>query len=326
MNKKAHLGSMYTGMKLLRFALLVAVALSFVSLYGCEGLFGGGGAPDYEIATVTFPASGTVGEAITGSFTITNAGDGEGGYVITWTVYLSTDETLDSADTTVESSALSAISVGQLSDALQFTGTWPDSPGSYYLIISLTATDDTLVENNATVSNAITIDPIPAIDYTATDVVFPGNGYVGDEFAGSLYVSNVGSLDGAQSITWTAYLSSDQNWGLDDTVVGTAIVSALAGGGSSARQNFLGTWPATPGTYYLIAVVDATDDANSANDEVVSPALQATEVDYQVNSPTFPASATVGDAIAGDFTVTNIGGGDGFSSINWSLHISADTV
>ncbi len=309
---------------------LVAAVVIVASLSSCNffgSMFGDDALPpDYAIGTSVFPTSGVSGESFSGSFVVVNGGGGDGGSAVAWRLFLSVDNVHDSADTEIASGVIARLVAGQQSDSVGFSGTWPTMDGPCYFIVTLQATDDADPGNNVLVSGEIQISPVPMIDYAPTNPGFPTGGYVGADFAGSFYISNVGGLDGSEDVSWTVYLSDDQNWGLDDTVLASGTEVAPAGGDRSARFDYLGTWPTAPDTYYIIIVIEAADDENPDNDELVSDAQPVTRVDYDATSVTFPTAATVGDPISGSFTVTNVGDGAGTADIVWALWISTDAA
>ena len=310
---------------------VVAILVLFMGLTGCEffNTVLGLGAPDYQIVTVTFPAAGHAGEAFTGKFVVTNGGDGNGELVVSWQVVLSTDTIADGDDVEVESGVLTTIDVGQLSEPIEYAGTLPETQGTYYLVITITAADDEIATNNQKASAALSITAAPAIDYTPTNEVIPEFGIVSEPFAGSFTVTNVGGLAGGEDVTWTAVLSDDIYASGVDTPLGTGTISALDGGEESARFDYSGTWPALTGDYYIILFVSATDDVNDENDEVVSLAIPVSDtpyVDYDVTDATFPGTTTVtvGDSLSGSFTITNAGTGAGGEAVDWTVYISDD--
>lgn len=75
--------------------------------------------------------------------------------------------------------------------------------------------------------------------------------------------------NGQEDITWAVYISSDAIYDIGDIPADTGtIVDRLAAGTSKTPiVNSTERWPAIAGDYYLIAIISAADDTNTANNE-----------------------------------------------------------
>ncbi|MFH2115779.1 MAG: hypothetical protein ABIJ86_14865, partial [Spirochaetota bacterium] len=144
-------------MGMLCFA-LVLLSLSTCSLFGDPPV---AQKPDYGILSPSFPLAASVGTALNGSFVIANTGSGAGAYPVGWVVYISTDVSLDANDTQVDAGTISALAAGGASSEIVFEGTWPELVGSYYIIIEVSAGDDSSETNNRKSSTAISISALP---------------------------------------------------------------------------------------------------------------------------------------------------------------------
>jgi hypothetical protein len=142
--------------------------------------------PDYTVSAATMPTSGIPGAAFVGApgldFRILETGGNAGTLPISWRVYVSTDTLLDGGDTLADSGSIGSLGAGNFQD-VTFAGTWPGSPGkNYYLLVDLTAGDDTNPVNNGYISAVISVpdsfaesepndsDPPPAAPGSFDDV------------------------------------------------------------------------------------------------------------------------------------------------------------
>ena len=154
-------------------------------------------------------------------------------------------------------------------------------------------------------------------DLAATDaVVDEESPAAGAKFTLSVTVRNVGARD-APATTLRYYRSTDATITTSDTGVGMATVAELAAAGSS-RQSVTLTAPATEGTYYYGACVDAvpdeTDPANNCSASVEVTVQDA--VTTPRGNPDLMITVLVSDnapAAGAEFTLsaTVSNGGDG---------------
>jgi hypothetical protein len=231
---------------------------------------------DYFVSNPSFPISGLVNDVFNGSFTITNSGTTAGSQSITWRVYRSQDSVVDAWDVQVDTGTVPAIGSGVTSSIIDFSGTWPGTAGSYYLIIVTSATDDGNPGNNNAISVVINV-ATPFIDYLISTVSFPTSGVVNAAFSGSFMGTNAGNVAGSQNITWNVYRSNDNIYDSGDIQVDTGTLSALGAGSTSTSISFAGSWPSNAGTYFLIIGISATDDSNGNNNKVVSNPISVSE-------------------------------------------------
>ncbi len=283
---------------------------------------------DYLIPAVSNTGGTTSGQPLSASFTVQNIGSSAGTAAVYWTAYRSTDAALDvPGDAVIDSGSLSALAAGATSAAMGINGTWPSSTGTYYLIVKLSASDDVNAGNDSTASGAIAVTA-PDVDCSVTAVSSTGGSTTGGPLAGTFTVQNIGTAAGVATVYWTAYLSADANLNVGiDPVVDSGSVAALTAG-ASAGPTFSGTWPSTPGSYYLIVRVVASDDIASANDTKASAAVSVTapNVDYTVPTVSNSGGTTAGQALSGSFTVQNAGTASGASPVYWTAYLSADAL
>jgi hypothetical protein len=298
---------------------------------------------DYTVTGSTFPTVGTAGEAIPAGydFTVENVGAGNGNEDVSWKVYLSTDATLGGGDLVVaEGTALKLDSL--TSEAVTLSGTYPSAAaGSYRLIVSIDALDDTTTANNAYVAPAtFTLDPKP-VDYIVPTVSHSSGTVAGSAVSGSFTLRNQSlTADGSATVYWRAYASADTNAGANDFLLQAGSRAALAANTTTSAIAFSGTWPTTPGDWYLVVEVSAADDIDSANDAgaTVAPVTVTgaapLNIDYIVVEPITNSGTIVGYPHTGTFTVKNQGTVGGSQTVHWtayrssnaSLDVATDTV
>ena len=170
-----------------------------------------------------------------------------------------------------------------------------------------------------------TPEPAPAPDLVVgSPTVNDSSPAVGATFTLSTTVRNDGAGD-APATTLRAYRSTDATITTADTAEGTAAMEGLAAAGSTSTSVQL-TAPATAGTYYYGACVDAvTDESDTTNN--CSAAVQVT---VPAPTPTPPPTNTgrryeVGDVITTmptGFWVPDLTRGASFSVIGGNVEIN----
>ena len=287
---------------------------------------------DYMVSTAPAGGGYQVGSAINESFVVENQGSDAGSADIDWYVYSSTDPFYNAGDTLIDSGSYPGGlgfggSTGIGVDGDLVGGTWP-AAGSYYLIVRLEAADETNSSNNLASSALYTIaNPVATTpDYLAGGVsMYAPNVTTGSSVSETFTIQNIGS-NGVDEVDWTAYASLDTTPDAGEEI-GSGTISALTAGSSLAGITAFGTWPTTPGSYYLIITVTAPDeDPADRPDLGISPArfTVADPPDYEVQGVTFPLSVEAGTAIGGDFQIHNGGTGDGKRNIRWEAFLSYD--
>ncbi len=292
---------------------------------------------DYRLATV--PAGGgtvTEGDGISETFSVENIGTATGAQNVYWTAYVSSDAILDTAvDTVVDVDSLAPLAGGASSGAQTIGGTWPYSSGSYYLIISLSNSEDTNNANDQSPSTAAFTVSEPDIDYVVNSVSSTGDpALAGGAISETLTIRNSGTYAGSDAVYWTAYISSDAT--LDnpgDTPVDSGSISGLGAGATSASLNIdNGNWPniASSATYYLIVDISASDELSTATANNTGSAaftVNVPDIDYVVDSISSGGTpADIATAISETLVIRNAGADAGSADVLWSAYISDDTV
>ena len=218
-------------------------------------------------------SSPETGESFTLSATVSNAGDGASA-ATTLRYYRSTDATISSADTQVGTDALWTLAAsGTSAESISLTA--PNSAGTYYYGACVDAVSgESSSTNNC--SSSVQVDVIEPPPSSTPDLtvgspsVTNSTPNAGDIFDLSATVSNDG--DGASPATTLRYYrSTDATITTSDTQVGTDAVGALTASATSTGLDSVRA-PATPGTYYYGACVDAvtweSDTTNNCSSSV----------------------------------------------------------
>jgi hypothetical protein len=286
---------------------------------------------DYQISAPT--STGTpayIGSAITETFDLTNAGTDDGLKTVYWTAYRSTDATLDAGDDVVDSGSEAALPAGGSSTNIAIGGYWPQTPGTFYLIVDVWADDeDPAATPNDNSSGAFTVATYD-IDYQVGSITTAGTpASAGSSISESVTIQNVGTDAGVATVYWTAY-ASPGNTTLEagDMVIDSGSIAALGGGAVSGGQPITGTWPYVAGTYYIIVDLTVDDDGNGANDTTASGAVTITppDVDYDLTSVSGSGAVLTGSPISEEFQFNNLGSQDGVATVYWTAYRSSDAA
>ena len=249
---------------------------------------------EFSLSAATSDSRPSAGAQFTLSATVRN--DGEGTLpAVTLRFYRSTDATITTADTEVGTGAVASLAAsGSASDSLELTA--PSTPGTYYYGACVdTVADETDTTNNCSSSVQVTVAQVTV---TAPDLVVAAPSVTestpdaGAAFTLSAEVRNDGD-ESAAATTLRYYRSTDATITTSDSEVGTDAVAQLAASGTSSESVSL-TAPATPGTYYYGACVDAVaDESDTTNNCSSSVQVTVSERDLVVATP------TVSDSVPG---------------------------
>ena len=276
---------------------------------------------NYTVASVGSTGGTQAGGPLAGSFTLQNSGTAGGGQSVGWTAYVSTDSTatIDAGAVPLGSGTTAALGAGG-TQAVAFSGTWPSAAGTWYLKAAVSASDEVSTTDDVQVSGPITTT---IVDYAPSAVTNTGGLVGGAPMAGSFTLTNTGSANGSQTVSWSVYISTTSTLGVGSTLAASGTRAALPAS-QSAPVTFSGAWPAAGGSYYLIASVSASDDPNAANNQAASGVLSvtSTNVDYASSAVTSTGGQVSGSAMAGNFTLTNSGSGNGAQAVSWAVYIS----
>ena len=280
-------------------------------------------AADLVIADVSVSDGGpAVGAAFTLSVTVENGGGVTAG-ATTLRYYQSPDAVITTSDTPVSEDEIPALDrLGRASKSVDLPA--PSTPGTYHYGACVAASQgETDTTNNCSSSILVNVRATAQVPQGAPDLVVTSvsvsdrDPIAGTRITVSATVSNVD--DGtAQPSTVRFFRSADATITTSDTEMGTDTITAIAPSGSSSESVEL-TAPATPGTYYYGACVDAvTGESNTANNCSSSVTVTVTalypdlEVALTVNDATqqprktFNLSATVSNTGDGESPSTTL--------------------
>ena len=191
--------------------------------------------------------------------------------------YRSTDAMITTSDTSVGTDAVPELAASSRFVEAQ-SERLPTTPGTYYYGACVDAVaGESNTANNCSRSVKVTV-PEPQPDLVVESAsVDDSNLNTGASFTLSATVRNAGDEQSVAS-TLRYYRSTDSTISSSDTQVGTDAVGALAASGTSAESISL-TAPATAGTYYYGACVDAvTDESDTTNNCSSSVTIAVEEV------------------------------------------------
>ena len=288
---------------------------------------------DYAVPTTTFLATGTAGTAIAGgqTFQLASVGTATGATSVDWKVYLSVNTVLDGGDTLIASGSVPAVPFAT-SVPVILTGTFPSvAAGTYYLIVTVSSVEDTNLVNNTSAASALAM-LAKNINYVVNPVSSTGGTTAGAAMTGDFTIQNIGTADGSATIFWQVRASPDPIFDATDYIVaGGSIPGGLPKGPPATTIPVSGTWPSTPGTWYLFAVAVAVDDIDNSNN-VSTPTLVSTtgvapaNVEYRVDGVSNSAGMVAGDPISGTFTYHNFGTSGGAQQVYWTAYLSSDAI
>lgn len=247
---------------------------------------------DYPIV----PAGTLCGE----TFDIINLGGLDGSVAINWSAYASTDQIIDGSDFLIasETTPFYGVASGDTQSEINITGSWPVSGGTYYLLIEISATDETVTGNNFGSRGTFQIQPPP--DYTVSNVIYQPQGETEASFSSageySFEISEISGNGGTQPINWTLYRSLDAVLDAEDPQLASDIISSLTANGTSGVISFSDQlWPSFGSYYSLIISIDSADDSDSLNNLYITPStITVPEIfteEAADNSSTGPTSA-----------------------------------
>lgn len=295
--------------------------------------------PDIVISSVTGPTSGSNGNIITITDTVTNQGQGPASKFYEG-IYLSTDATITTSDLLLSGRWINSMAPGETSTA-STTATLPTTltPGTYY-IGAITDLYNRVIEssetNNVLAGNSIAIS---GPDIVISSVTGPSDGSTGNSITITDTVTNQGQ--GFASMFYEGiYLSMDTTITTSDILISGRWLNGMAPGETNT-SNTTATLPInlTPGTYYIGTIADITfgfcaptnylyyrvAENNEDNNALAGNSISISGPDMVISSVTGPATGSTGNSIAITDTVTNQG--QGFASKFFEgIYVSRDAA
>jgi subtilase family serine protease len=279
---------------------------------------------DLVVASLTVPADGGAGLAISVSDTTRNQSTSAAGASIT-RFYLSSDWVLDASDVALGSRAVAALAAGA-SDTGTTSLVIPAGTvtGAYYVIARADGDDavSEIYENNNVASRSLRVGP----DLTLSSLTAPTTAGAGATIAVADTTRNAGA-GAAEATTTRFYLSANSSWDAGDALLGARAVPALAALATSS-----GSTPATipagtaPGTYWIIARADA-DGTLAETQETNNQLARTIQVgtDLAISSLSVPMTAAAGQSLTVSDTTRNQGAGPAEASTT-TFYLSTDTT
>ena len=265
--------------------------------------------PDLVVTSVAAPSSATPGAAIVISDTTANQGAGSAAASMTQ-YYLSANSVFDSTDLPLGSRAIAPLaSAGTASGSVTVSIPATISTGVYYVIAESDGGNvvaETSETNNSRPSSQVKI----GADLIVSVLAVPALTGAGVSVTVTDTTTNQGTGTADASIT-SFYLSVNATLDASDVQLGNRSVSALAAGASSSgSSSFQIPTSTATGSYYVIAVADATsavgETVETNNTKI---ALVRIGPDLVVTAASAPSSAVAGSTITESDTIANQGGG-----------------
>ena len=286
------------------------------------------GRPDLWVTASASEAELSPGEAFDLTATVSNRGGGEAP-ATTLRYYRSADAAITTSDTQVGTDAVATLAAGGSSHGSASLNA-PAMPDTYYYGACVEAVpEETNTANNCSAAVALTVrEPPPRPDLVVTAMLGDALLEPGERFTLGATVGNRGGAD-APPTTVRYYRSADATITTSDAQVGTDAVDALVASGTSAESIAL-TAPATSGTYYYGACVDAvpgeSDTTNNCSAAIEIEVSEPTAPDLEVGTPTVDdASPETEESFTLSATVTNAGDGAA-AATTLRYHRSADAT
>jgi Ca2+-binding RTX toxin-like protein len=236
-------------------------------------------------------------------------------------IYLSTDQTITSADTLLTTNTIQSLAFGQA-----VTVTSPvvipanTAPGTYYIgmIGDITNAVEETNENNATNTPVqITVTaPMPDLDIVLPATLSTGAAFSGDFIILNFDIDNIG-LATAGASTAGIYMSTSSTFSSSATLIGTRPTASIASGFFQANSVTFQLPATTPtGTYYIFAVADINNVVTERNElnnpsNAVPIAVVGTDLfNDQNNTYTITIPNRVWNALGGNDTILGSSGTD----------------
>jgi subtilase family serine protease len=263
--------------------------------------------PDLAVASIAGPSTAVPGATITLTDVTQNLGKASAPATAT-SYYLSTNSTWSTDDVLLASRAVGYLAVGA-TNAGSVQVTIPGSAsGVVYIIAGADSADvvEEISESNNTRYKSYTFKPNLAISsLTGPSKTSPGATIILTDIT-----KNSGTTS-APATTTNYYLSMNNTWSADDTLLTSRAVQPLAAGATDAGSVFVTIPPSATGTIYIIAKADGANEvAESSETDNIKSKTYKFLPDLIVSSVTGPDIAAAGTSI----TFTDITKNSGVTS------------
>ncbi|MBP1596718.1 MAG: peptidase [Acidobacteria bacterium] len=270
--------------------------------------------PDLTVAAFTSPASSEAGGIVTVSDTVKNQGGGAAEASVTQ-FFLSTNTSVDPADTPLGSRAVPALTAGAAnSGSITLTIPMETPTGTYYLIAKADGADAVVETNEAnnTYPRSLQISP----DLTFAALSAPSVAGAGAAVTITDTVKNQGGAPAGTSVV-RYFLSGNSTFDPADAEIGSRAVPALPAGATNPGSASVVIPAGTPtGAFYLIARADA-DNAVAETQEGNNTIFRSIAIgpDLIVSALASSDSGQAGGTVTASETVRNQGGGAAEASV-----------
>ncbi len=285
---------------------------------------------EYSVNSVSAPVSAYVGTAINEGFILQNSGTANGSATVNWQVYASPgNQTVgDPGDVLIASGTHGALG-GSGSQSIAYTGSWTVPAGSYYLVVQISAADDSNTGNNVTASGAAVTVTTPSPDYQVTLFPAPAGTVAGKSVSGTFTVQNNGTAAGSSPVNWYAYASlGDALYSSGDVLIASGSFGALGVGLTNAPP-YNGVWPSVAGNYYVVVVVQAADDPTTTTGSSAMVTVTPPDVNYTVSTMNVIGGTLMPDqTVSGTFQYRNAGtaNGQAAQTVGWQVYASLNNT
>ncbi|MEH2092962.1 CARDB domain-containing protein [Nostoc sp.] len=265
---------------------------------------------DLIVQNTSAPSTASVGGTIQLSYQVKNQGVG-GAVATTTKFYLSKDTAFSNDDVLLGSDGVNAIAAGATSsETASVIINNAIATGNYYLLYQADGAGNA-VESNETNNFASKAIAITQADLIIQNAVAPSTTAVGGTIQLSYQVKNQG-IGGAVATTTKFYLSRDNAFSNDDTLLGSDTVNAVAAGATSSETASLIINNAiAAGNYYLLYQADANGNIGESNEtnNIVSRAIaiNGPKPDLIIQNVSAPSLVDPGSLIAVNYQLANQG-------------------
>ncbi len=279
---------------------------------------------DLDITSMSTPTTAASGESITLTDTTKNIGGGLSDPSVTQ-FYLSTDSTIDTSDTLLETRNVPALAAGE-SSTVSTPVMLPENTaaGNWYIIAKADGEETVLETSEINNTYTRTIGIGPDLDITALSV--PSASGQGQSMVITDTTKNMGGGVAASSVT-QFYLSNDSSVDSSDTLLGSRDVPELTAGAYSYGSTTV-TIPedTVGGTWYIVAKADGPEVVPEAS-EINNTYARSIKIgsDLNITALSGPTTVSPGQSIFISDTTKNIGGGTAEPSLT-HFYLSVNTA
>jgi Ca2+-binding RTX toxin-like protein/subtilase family serine protease len=305
-------------------------------------------AADLQVSNINVPASGTLGEPLTVSWTVRNTGDAAATHDWQDQVGLVSDLTGNWVYFLSQPAGNSSLAVGE-----EYTHTASiDIPlninmneGSYHIVVSTGVgysdywghyqylQAESNQSNNSASSQPISLSLPPLPDLVVSSIITPTEGLSGQQVEVAWTITNQGTKEATGEWTDNVYLSNDASIGQDQLYGSFPFTGTIKAGESITRKQLLTLPNDLQGNHWLVVATDVAQQIFEHIKDYNNSTIAAQPIsvrlspfpNLQVSSVTAPPTAFSRQETVIEWTVTNTGNGS-TSASSWedSVWLSLD--